>query len=95
MREISLQQIFALIPSTISWYISFTLDLLLQTLRSMPDAAICWLKHSDENQYSEFYKFNQLIVARHPRLTRAFASIDGLNLPVETVSVRPYRTLQT
>jgi hypothetical protein len=50
----------------------------------MPDAAIRWPKHhADENQ-SEFKKFNTLIRARHPLLTGAFASIDGLNLPLQT-----------
>ena len=36
MREISLQQIFALIPSTVSRYIDFSLRILLNTLRTMP-----------------------------------------------------------
>jgi len=44
----------------------------------MPDAAIRWPKGPD------FQKFNDLITACHPRLTGAFASIDGLNLPVQT-----------
>jgi hypothetical protein len=79
MREISLQQIFALIPSTISRYITFGLKLLLTTLRTMPDAAIRWPHGRDE-----FQAHNDLIVARHPRLTGAFASIDGLNLLCQT-----------
>jgi hypothetical protein len=78
MREISLQQIFALIPSTVSRYINFGLTILLRTLRSMPDAAIRWPKGS------EFEELNNLIISRHPLLTGAFASIDGLNLPVQT-----------
>jgi hypothetical protein len=78
MREISLQQIFALIPSTVSRYIIFGLQLLLATLRMMPDAAICW-PHPDE-----FRTYNELIIACHPRLTGAFASIDGLNLACQT-----------
>ncbi|KAJ7663708.1 hypothetical protein DFH06DRAFT_1393344, partial [Mycena polygramma] len=78
MREISLQQIFALIPSTISRYITFGLKLLLQTLRGMPECSIRWPK--DE----EFSDYNQLIVARHSRLTGAFGSLDGLNLACQT-----------
>ncbi|KAJ7893697.1 hypothetical protein B0H14DRAFT_3666323 [Mycena olivaceomarginata] len=78
MREISLQQIFALIPSTVSRYITFGLKLLLTTLRTMPNAAILWLSGDD------FFLYNDLIVARHPRLTGAFASIDGLNLACQT-----------
>jgi hypothetical protein len=79
MREISLQQIFALIPSTISRYITFGLKLLLTTLRTMPDAAIQW-----PADLGEFAALNELIVARHPRLKGAFASIDGLNLACQT-----------
>ncbi|KAJ7653534.1 hypothetical protein DFH06DRAFT_1133698 [Mycena polygramma] len=79
MREISLQQIFALIPTTVSRYITFGLKLLLSTLRTMPDAAIQWPRHRED-----FCAYNELIVARHPRLTGAFASIDGLNLMCQT-----------
>ena len=79
MWEISLQQIFAIIPTTVSRYIDFGLYILLQTLRTMPEAAIEWpavQKSFEEN--------NALIVAHHPRLTGAFTSIDGLNLAVQT-----------
>ncbi|KAJ7224651.1 hypothetical protein GGX14DRAFT_387324 [Mycena pura] len=79
MREISLQQIFALIPTTISRYITFGLKILLAVLRQMPDAAICW-----PSGVEEFTAYNDLIIERHPRLTGAFATIDGLNLPVQT-----------
>jgi hypothetical protein len=78
MREISLQQIFALIPSTVSRYITLGLRLLLATLRTMPAAKIKWPQHD------EFAANNALIVERHPRLTGAFASIDGLNLACQT-----------
>ncbi|KAJ7195965.1 hypothetical protein GGX14DRAFT_403699 [Mycena pura] len=79
MREISLQQIFALIPSTVSRYLSFALDILLGILRRMPDAAIRWPSTVDE-----FQLYNDSIVVRHPRLTGAFAAIDGLALPLQT-----------
>jgi hypothetical protein len=79
MCEISLQQIFALIPSTISRYIMFWLKLLLTTLCTMPDTAIRW-----PADVSEFSALNELIVAHHPRLKGAFASIDGLNLACQT-----------
>jgi hypothetical protein len=42
MREISLQQIFALIPTTVSRYITFGLKILLKVLQKMPDATIEW-----------------------------------------------------
>jgi len=79
MLEIALQQIFALIPATTSRYITFGLRILLETLCKMPDAAICW-PHGDQ----EFQDNSKLIIARHPRLEGAFASIDGLNLPTQT-----------
>jgi hypothetical protein len=84
MREISLQEIFALIPSTTSRYLNLGLQILRDVLRSMPDAQIRWPKHHEDPEQSEFVKFNNLIRNRHPLLTGAFASIDGLNLPVQT-----------
>lgn len=80
MQESSLQQIFAIIPSTASRYITFALDILLKTLQLMPDASIEWLHTIPD----EFKQCSDLITARHPRLKGAFASIDGLNLPVQT-----------
>jgi hypothetical protein len=80
MNETSLQEIFALIPATVSCYINFGLDILLEVFRTMPDAAIVWPKGGD------FARLNSLIVTRHPLLTGAFASIDGLNIPVQTSS---------
>ena len=79
MREISLQQIFALIPTTVSRYITFGLKIILDILRRMPDAAIQWPEHHDD-----FSAYNGMIVARHPRLTGAFGSVDGLNLACQT-----------
>jgi len=79
MLEITLQQIFALIPATTSWYIAFGLQILLETLREMPDAAIHWPRED-----LEFQDDSDLIVSRHPQLQGAFASIDGLNLPTQT-----------
>jgi hypothetical protein len=78
MSETSLQEIFTLIPSTVSRYINFSLDTLLHVLKSVPDAAISWPKHD------KFAELNSLIVHRHPLLTDAFASIDGLDLPLQT-----------
>jgi hypothetical protein len=79
MREISLQHIFALIPSTISRYITFGLNILLHMLRQMPEAHIQW-----PQQHKDFSQYNDLIIACNPRLTGAFASIDGLNLACQT-----------
>jgi hypothetical protein len=78
MTETSLQEIFALIPSMVSWYINFGLDILLDVFRAIPEAAISWPKNE------KFGQLNALILHRHPLLTSAFASIDGLNLLVQT-----------
>jgi hypothetical protein len=79
MREISLQQIFALAPTTVSRYIQFSLDILLAVLRQIPNARIQW--PSGINQFQEY---NDLIIQHYPLLEGAFASIDGLNVPVQT-----------
>ena len=79
MREISLQQIFALIPATISRYITFALPLLFETLDNIPESFIKYPK-----LLHEFQENSDLIVSRHPRLHGAFASLDGLNLAVQT-----------
>lgn len=78
MREVSLAEIFALIPSTVSRYIIFARTILLQTLQSMYSARIQWLAGD------EFHENNVLVTNRHPLLTGAFGTMDGLNLPVET-----------
>jgi hypothetical protein len=78
MHETSLQQIFAIVPATLSRYLSFGLKILLASLREMPDAKVSWPKGN------EFQRLNDVIVQRHPRLVGAFASIDGLNLPIQT-----------
>jgi len=79
MMEVSLQQIFGLIPTTVSRYLRFGLEILLHTLRELPEGKIKWPRTR-----AEFQQYNDLIVARHPLLIGAFASIDGLNLPVQT-----------
>lgn len=77
MQEISLQQIFALIPTTVNRYLDFALDILLQTLRNIPEGAIHFSDHN------EIIKDNVLIRACHSKLTGGFGSIDGLSLPCQ------------
>ena len=79
MREISLQQIFALIPTTVSRYITFCLEIFLETLCDMPDTAIKWPCTTAICE-----QYNDLIVNCHPLLDGAIASINGLNLPSQT-----------
>ena len=76
MSDTSLQQIFALTPSTVSRYRQFSLSILLQTLKSMPDAEINWWQTDEECDAD-----NALVLARHPALIGAIGSIDGVNLP--------------
>ncbi|KAG2038413.1 hypothetical protein BDR03DRAFT_861983 [Suillus americanus] len=72
MQENSLQHIFALVPATVSHYLTSGLPILLQTLRSMTDARIQWPQGPD------FERCSALMIARHPRLQGAFGSIDRL-----------------
>ncbi|KLO06853.1 hypothetical protein SCHPADRAFT_837453 [Schizopora paradoxa] len=81
MRETSLQQIFAIIPTTVSRYLRFALDILLDVLRRTHAARVAWPQSHDE-----FTELSDLIVARHSLLEGAFGFIDGLNLPVHTSS---------
>ena len=80
MLDVSLMEIFALIPSTISRYIQFSLTILLSILRIIPEAEVRY------PEGDEFQENNDLIVARHPLLTGAFGSMDGLNLAVQESS---------
>ena len=80
MHEQSLQQIFGLIPTTVTRYLSFSLQILSSTLRKIPAARIEW-PHGET-----FNQFTHHIVERHNRLFGAFGFIDGLKLPVEESS---------
>ncbi|KIN95030.1 hypothetical protein M404DRAFT_17151 [Pisolithus tinctorius Marx 270] len=53
MHEISLQQIFAIIPATVSWYITFGFLILLSTLKNMPEGQIHWPKHDEFDELSQ------------------------------------------
>ena len=80
MRQVSLQQIFALVPSTVSRYLRFALSVLLEVLRQMPHATITW------PQGDEFLELSGYVSTRHPLLDGVFGSIDGLNLPCQVSS---------
>ncbi|KZT62719.1 hypothetical protein CALCODRAFT_425918 [Calocera cornea HHB12733] len=88
MLDKSLAQIFALVPSTITRYRDFGLDLLLRTLKSIPEGQIAW-PHEEE-----FGVLSDLVVARHPLLQGAFGSVDGLNLPTATSSDERWQNAQ-
>ncbi|CAL1712331.1 unnamed protein product [Somion occarium] len=78
MREITLQQVFALIPATVTCYVTFALRILLETLKSMPLAKINW--PDEVKDHNEFEELSKLVLACHHLLLGAFGSIDGLNL---------------
>jgi hypothetical protein len=78
MEDRSLSEIFALVPSTVSRYVNFSLHILLSTLRTIDDAQIRWPKDD------EFNDLNEIVLARHHTLIGAFGTLDGLNLPVQT-----------
>ena len=80
MLEVGLAQVFALVPATVSRYVTFkfTLRILLFTLRRMKEARTHWPVDD------EFQEYNDLVLARHPLLVGAFGTMDGLNLPVQT-----------
>jgi hypothetical protein len=70
----SLSLIFALVHATVHRYLNFALSILLSTLKTLTEARITWPKDR------EFGSLNELIVRRHPLLTGAFGSMDGLNI---------------
>ncbi|KAG2044584.1 hypothetical protein BDR03DRAFT_930574 [Suillus americanus] len=63
MQGVSLMQIFALIPSTVSHYLNFALAILLRTLKHIPEGIIQWPAGD------KFQELNYLVTARHPLLT--------------------------
>lgn len=75
MPDLALQQIFALIPTTVSRYRKWALDILLRVLRRIPEARITWWSSGEECEED-----NTLICARHPLLTGAIGSVDGVNI---------------
>jgi hypothetical protein len=81
MSQTSLQVIFALVPSTVSRYIDFSLDILLEVLTRIPEAHLGWPTRAAMRENS------QLINAKHSSakyLKGAFGFMDGLNIPVTT-----------
>ncbi|KAI0071605.1 hypothetical protein K474DRAFT_1606646 [Panus rudis PR-1116 ss-1] len=84
MRETSLQQIFALIPSTVNRYLRFASLILHATLKSMPSARVCF-----PEELNEFYAYSKIIQNRHSTIKGAFGSLDGVNIPAQTSYINP------
>jgi hypothetical protein len=58
MREVGLQLIFALIPSTVSHYLAFACQILLETLCQYPAARVAW---PNGGQFNEMTNLIQVI----------------------------------
>ena len=81
MREVSLQQIFALVPATCNRYLNFAMYALDDTLTQLPEVKIVWPDALRMGEYSD------LIVCKHSnKLRSAFGFVDGLNLPIQVSS---------
>ncbi|KAF9058001.1 hypothetical protein BJ165DRAFT_1398167 [Panaeolus papilionaceus] len=83
MREVNLQLIFALTPSTLSRYLETAQEILYHVVSHMQEARIAM-----PSTLQEYQTLNEYIIARHPVLTGAFASIDGLSLAVQEAEDR-------
>ncbi|RDX46395.1 hypothetical protein OH76DRAFT_1356239 [Lentinus brumalis] len=79
MPDTALQQIFALVPSTVTRYRAFAMKILLGVLKTIPEARIEWWLDGEECEQDNSY-----ILARHPLLEGAIGSIDGLELVTAT-----------
>ncbi|KIJ27147.1 hypothetical protein M422DRAFT_191354, partial [Sphaerobolus stellatus SS14] len=81
--QITLQQVFALVPATLSCYLNFSLKILHCVASDIPEAKIRW------PTAEEMEEFMKIIGERHPALIiwingtayGAFGSIDGLKPP--------------
>jgi hypothetical protein len=80
MLETSLQQIFALVPTTGSRYLHFARGILLTTLCSIEEVAVRWPETEEELEYDSSLPVIQF---RHLFLEGTFGSVDGLSLPVQ------------
>lgn len=76
--EKSIEQMFAIVPSSLSRYLSRTIPLLLDVLKTIPDAKITWPTREEMQASSD------IINRRHPTIDGAFGFMDGLNLPCQT-----------
>ncbi|KAJ2998887.1 hypothetical protein NUW54_g6991 [Trametes sanguinea] len=72
--DTALQQIFALVPSTISRYRIFALQTLRDTLRELPEARVAWWSAAECEEDAN------LVMVRHPLLAGAIGGIDGMNI---------------
>lgn len=77
MKEKTLSQIFALIPTTVSRYLDFALEILQRTLKDLPEGKVSY-----PEEVREFEALAERVQRRHPLLENIFGSLDGLKVPV-------------
>ncbi|QRV96986.1 DDE superfamily endonuclease [Ceratobasidium sp. AG-Ba] len=79
-KESELAEMFALVPSVLSRYLYFGLQILVHVLQHLPESQITWPSPAEMARSAE------LIRTRHPTVRGAFGFIDGLSLAAETSS---------
>lgn len=89
MNETALQLIFAIVPSVLSRYIDFGLDILLAVLKDIPEATISWPTPAKMRVYSD------AIQEHHPTISGVFGFMDGLGVPVGVSGTRLWRMQTT
>jgi hypothetical protein len=77
MSLVTLQQVFALVPSVSSRYLHFGLKLLHRTLLRMPQAKIAWPSRDTMGEWSAMLR------VRHPLVKHGIGFVDGVHLPIE------------
>lgn len=70
MREVGLQLIFALIPSTVSRYLSFARQILLATLRGYPASRITWLNDDELDDMTNLVQV--FFILKHHRSSHTY-----------------------
>ncbi|ETN15081.1 hypothetical protein PPTG_07282 [Phytophthora nicotianae INRA-310] len=68
--------IFAVTPSVCSRYLAFSVQMLLEVFKSIPEAT----PGTDDDDV--FADYAGMISLRHPLLTKGFCFVDGVNIPV-------------
>ena len=81
MSAFSLQQIFSITPAVCSRNLQFARSCLLQVLKDLHISRISWPSSEHRCKY-----YSSLIERKYPLLTKCFAFVDGLNLPVNVAA---------
>jgi hypothetical protein len=77
MLLVTLQQVFAIVPSVSSCYLHFDLKLLHRALLKIPEAKIAW---PGEDKMAEWAA---MLRVRHPHILYGIGFVDGVHQPLE------------